>query len=188
MPPKTKFTKDGIINAAFELVRSRGVDSLSARSLAKELGSSTAPIFSAFAGIDEVRAAVIDKAKSLYAEYLREGMTQATPFKGAGLSYIRFSKDEPQLFKLLFMPDNPDGEPTHFLPSSDDNFPAVLEALHSKTNISEENAKKLYNHLSVYVYGLAVLNVQGCFVFTDDDIDGMLTEVFTALKKEMQDE
>lgn len=48
MPPKVKFTRDEIIAAALELVRERGIASITARALGEKLGISSRPIFTAF--------------------------------------------------------------------------------------------------------------------------------------------
>ena len=66
MPPKVKYTKDAMTEVAYQMVREKGEESLSARNLAARLGTSTAPIFTAFANIDEVRGAVVERAKSCY--------------------------------------------------------------------------------------------------------------------------
>jgi hypothetical protein len=42
---------------------------------------------------------------------------------------------------------------------------------------------KIYNHMSVYAHGLATLYAQGNCVFSDEDVDAMLSEVFLALAK-----
>ena len=52
MPPKARYTKDEIGNAAYQLIRNEGTDALTARSLATALGTSTAPIFTAFSGLN----------------------------------------------------------------------------------------------------------------------------------------
>ena len=54
--------------------------------------------------------------------------------------------------------------------------------------LSFDKAKKLYNHLSVYVHGIAVLFAQKQFVFTMDDVSDMLSEVFNALIREDENE
>ncbi len=184
MPPKAKFSKEQIIETAFLMVREKGLEVLTARNLAAELKTSTAPIFTAFNGIEEVGNAVIDKAKSMYNRYLESGLKDKYPFKGAGIKYIQFAKDEPELFKMLFMSGKGKVEVSHFLPSGDENSPKVQAVLQSFWNIPEEKAKRIYNHLSVYAHGLAVLYAQGCCVFTMEDINNMLSEVFHALMKE----
>lgn len=184
MPPKAKHTKEEIIDTAYEMVRKHGMDFLTARSLAAELESSTAPIFTTFKNIEEVKDAVVERAKDLYKKYLSEGLATSLPFKGAGLKYIEFAKDEPELFKLLFMKwDAKPAPPSHFMPSSDETSPFVLMALEKSHNIDEENAKRIYNHLSVYAHGFAVLYAMGSCAFTMDDIDKMMSEVFNSLKE-----
>ena len=39
MPPKPKYTKEEIINAALDMVREKGADSLTARDLGAKLGT-----------------------------------------------------------------------------------------------------------------------------------------------------
>ena len=54
MPPKAKFTRSELIQAALDLVRSKGADALTARALGQRLGSSARPIFTVFQSMDEV--------------------------------------------------------------------------------------------------------------------------------------
>lgn len=187
MPPKPKYTKEQIAAYAFERVRHNGIASLSARALAEGLGVSTAPLFTAYGSIEEIRREVEERAYSLYCEYISEGLREQIPFKGAGLAYIRFAKDEPELFKLLFMSARSE-EPSHFYPDGDINAPAVASSAKNGYALNEGQAKKLYNHLSVYVHGIATLYAQGRNVFTDVDVSDMLSEVFNALLKEIKDE
>lgn len=187
MPPKARYTKEEILDVAYSMVKKHGMQILSARSLAAELGTSTAPIFTAFQSIEEIQCLVIEKAKELYQEkYINEGLKQTPPFKGAGLKYVQFAKDEPELFKVLFMQsDNLDeSNATHFLPSGDENAGAVLGAVQGSYGLEGEDARSLYNHLSVYTHGLAVLYAQHRCVFTMEDVSRMLSEIFIALTKE----
>ena len=187
MPPKPKYTKEQIAAYAFDSVRRNGIGSLSARTLAEGLGVSTAPLFTAFGSIEEIRREVEERAYALYGEYIAEGLREPIPFKGAGLAYVRFAKDEPELFKLLFMSARSE-EPSHFYPEGDINAPTVAGSAKDGYGLSEAQVKKLYNHLSVYVHGIATLYAQGRNVFTDGDVNDMLSEVFNALLKEIKDE
>lgn len=63
MPPKPKFSREDIINAAFDIVQKNGTDAMTAREVGKYLGTSSTPIFTAFNDMSELRAAVCDKAK-----------------------------------------------------------------------------------------------------------------------------
>ena len=48
MPPKTRITKEMIINAGFEIVRFDGVEALNARNIASKLSCSTQPVMYCF--------------------------------------------------------------------------------------------------------------------------------------------
>lgn len=181
MPPKQKYTREAIALAAYGMVRKNGLEALTARSLAAELGISTAPLFTAFGSIDEIRECVVDLAKAEYRGYVSEGLKSDTPFKGAGLKYVEFAKNEPMLFKMLFMEgDRFEGEMGYY-PGKDESSERVLSAVEDRYGLGRAPSKALYNHLSVYTHGLAVMFAQGNSVFTMDEVSRMLTEIFEAL-------
>ena len=73
MPPKPKFTREEMIEAAVEIVRRDGEDALTARNLGSYLGASARPIFTVFESMDEVREAVKERAHEIFMKY-REKM------------------------------------------------------------------------------------------------------------------
>lgn len=182
MPPKVRYTKDEISEVAYDLVRKYGKDFLTARNLAATLGSSTAPIFTAFSGIEAVMDSVIERAKALYGEYIAKGLSEEIPFKAAGLKYIQFAKDEPELFRLLFMGTHEQKPTISFVPACDENSPRVQSALEGYWRIDAQRAQRIYNHLSIYCHGIAVMIADGGADFTEDEIGNMLSEVFYSLK------
>ena len=107
MPPKVRVTKENIIKTATELVRQSGAGAINARAIASALGCSTQPIFSNFATMDELKVAVIQSAQELFDAYTsREIESRIYPeYKATGMAYIRFAKEEKELFKLLYMRD-----------------------------------------------------------------------------------
>ena len=191
MPPKAKFSKSDIVNTAFEMVRNHGADVISARNVAVALGTSTAPIFTAFDSIEELVICAKEKTFDFYkANYLDAALREELPFKAAGRNYIRFAKEEPELFKFVFMGEGDDLSTNHYLPSGDPTSGDVLGAFVGNYDVDNDEAKYIYNHLSVYTYGLAVLFARRSCVFTMDDVDRMLSELFWALKsrKELENE
>ena len=72
MPPKSKFTRDEILNMALCITKEHGIDAVTARELGNRLGSSARPIFTVFENMDEVRKSVILKAKELYGQYVED--------------------------------------------------------------------------------------------------------------------
>ena len=102
MPPKVKVTKEDIITVAVEIVRDGGASSINARTLAAVLNCSTQPVFSNFATMDELRLAVVDRADLLCQKYMSREIERGEypAYKASGMSYIRFAKEEKELFKL----------------------------------------------------------------------------------------
>lgn len=93
MPPKAKFTREEIIAAALDIVKTDGFEALTSRVLGTRLGSSARPIFTVFQSMDEVQQAVIESAKALYKEYVDQGLMWEHPFKGV-LPLIEESYEE----------------------------------------------------------------------------------------------
>lgn len=107
MPRKFMFTREEVLVAALNLAREQGIAAVTARGLGEKLGSSSKPIFSLFENMEDVLSAVMEASYELYKNYLKEDMTSGKypPYKASGMAYIRFAKEEKELFKLLFMRD-----------------------------------------------------------------------------------
>ena len=103
MAPKNKFTKEEMTETALRVVREHGLDGLTAKTLAAALGTSTQPVFTAFGSMDGVRQAVHAAATRVYDQYTQAGLQEDVPFLGVGRQYLRFAREEPELYRLLFL-------------------------------------------------------------------------------------
>lgn len=182
MPPKAKFTREEIVAAALEIVREKGFSALTARALGEKLGCSARPIFTVFRNMEEVQRAVTDAAKALYKEYVDRGLSERIAFKGVGTQYILFSVNEPKLFEHLFMSEQPQTPGlTSVLPQIDESYSAILSSITDAYRVSRTDAENLYRHLWIYSHGIAALCATKMCRFTADEINGMMTEIFTSL-------
>lgn len=182
MPPKAKFTREEIVNAAFEIVRRDGFEALTARGLGAELKSSARPIFTVFRSMEEVQAEVVKKARRLYESYEDREMSGQNAFKGSGTGYIRFAAEEPKLFRLFFMKeqsDVPDSE--RVLQTIDGYYEKILNAVESEYGFDRETAERVYLHMWLYSHGIAVSIATKICTFTEEQISGMLTEVCSSI-------
>lgn len=189
MPPKAKFTKEQITKAALEIVRAEKFESLSARALAKKLGSSSCPIFTAFENMEEVRQAVLENIREIYKGYVEKGLSKRPAFKGAGTQYILFAINEPKLFQVLFMSEQaelPDID--NVLPVIDESYDKILASITTEYGIEVNKAEKLYKHLWIYTHGIASLCATKMCRFTAKEISEMMTEVFTSLLKKIKED
>ena len=189
MPPKAKFTKEEIIGAALNIVRTEGYEALTSRALGTYLGSSARPIFSVFKNMEEVQQAMIEAAKTLYKEYVNKGLTAEHSFKGVGTQYILFSVNEPKLFQLLFMAEQKEiPDLSRVLPLIDESYKDILLSIQKDYEISELSAKKLYRHLWIYTHGIASLCATKMCRFTGEEISTMITEVCMSVLRKIQEE
>lgn len=187
MPPKAKFSREEIVEAALEIVRAEGFDALTSRTLGAKLGSSARPIFTVFKNMEEVQQAVIDAAKILYREYVQKGLSENPAFKGVGTQYILFSVNEPKLFQLLFMAEHKQvPDLSNVLPLIDESYEQILLSVRNGYGLDEACAEKLYRHLWIYTHGIATLCATGMCRFTGEEISGMMTEVFISLLKNVK--
>lgn len=189
MPPKAKFTKSEIIEAALNIVRTEGYEALTSRALGTHLGSSARPIFTVFRNMEEVQQAMIESAKALYKKYVNRGLEENPPFKGVGTQYILFSVNEPKLFHLLFMTEQKQiPDLSGVLPLIDESYEDILLSIQKDHEISELSAKKLYRHLWIYTHGIASLCATKMCRFTGEEISMMITEVCMSILKKIKEE
>ncbi|MDE5588307.1 MAG: TetR/AcrR family transcriptional regulator [Acetatifactor sp.] len=187
MPPKAKFSREEIVEAALEIVRAEGFDALTSRTLGAKLGSSARPVFTVFQGMEEVQQAVTDAAKMLYREYVQKGLLENPAFKGVGTQYILFSVNEPKLFQLLFMTEHKQvPDLSNVLPLIDESYEQILLSVRNGYGLDEACAERLYRHLWIYTHGIATLCATGMCRFTGEEISGMMTEIFIGLLKNMK--
>ncbi|WP_281532419.1 TetR-like C-terminal domain-containing protein [Anaerocolumna aminovalerica] len=180
MPPIAKYSRADIIAAALNLVRK--AEEITARGLGAELGTSTRPIFTAFRNMEEVQRETVLAARALYNGYVERGLAEENAFKGVGMQYIAFAREEPGLFRLLFMtayktPFDLD----NVLPAIDENSDKILASIQNAYGLSWELSYRLYQNLWIFTHGIACLYATGVSRLTEEEVSARLTEVFTGL-------
>lgn len=183
MPPKAKFTKQEIVDAALQIYRDEGPESLTSRNLGKKLGSSACPIFTVFNSMQEVQEAVKLAAMKLFESYAHKTGGCGIPiFKQVGMQMILFAKEEPRLYQLIFMSPNSDVKSfediyAHLGAVADE----CLNTLQKDYDLSVEAAKVLFEHSWIHTYGIATLCATKMCDFTQEEISEMLTQDFTGM-------
>ena len=170
-----KITKNDIIKTALDLIRKNGTDAINARSIALSLNCSTQPIFSNFATMEELENAVISAAYEHYFTFLKsEVESKKYPqYKAFGMAYIRFAKDEKELFKLLFM-RNRQGE--HFSPTAD--FNDSVEIIMKANGISRKKATLMHFEMWTCVHGIATMVATSFLDIEWTLIENILSDIY----------
>lgn len=179
MPPKVKITKSDIIKTTVELVRSSGEQAINARAIASALNCSTQPIFSNFSSMEELQSEVVAAAYELYLSFLKNDAESGKypTYKAFGMAYIRFAKEEKELFKLLFMCDR---EGAEFVASPD--FEASVEIIMKANKISRKKAELMHFEMWACVHGIATMLATSYLSLDWDNISNMITDVYQGVR------
>lgn len=189
MPPKPRFTREQIIAAALELVSARGQEALTARELGKQLGSSARPLFTVFKSMEEVQTEVRSAAMRRFESYTRRTLPQLPLFKQVGMQMILFATQEPKLYQLLFMQEADtdagfDDVFTQLGPVAE----ACVDALIQAHSLSQKQAKKLFENVWIYTFGIGALCATKMCSFSMEQLSEMLSLEFSALLHAVQTE
>ena len=185
MAPRVKFTREEFAEAGLSVVRKKGFSALTAQALAEELKSSTRPIFTCFGTMDELKSEVYAAAEAVYKDYESVGLKHPIPFLGVGLQYIRFAKEDPELYRLLFL-------------TSGNEFGGAMNSMKHLQNMIRESLMRIYKidaktadfyfrDLWLVVHGLATLIVTGDCPYSDDEISQILTGFSVSICKSIKE-
>ncbi len=179
MPPKVRITKEDIIGACIDLVRAGGQDAINARAIAAHLDCSTQPIFSNFTSMEELEKETIEAAYALYLTFLTREVESGEypPYKAYGMAYVRFAKEEKQLFKALFMCDR---KGQALIPSPD--FSASVDMLMQTGNLTREQAELWHMEMWSCVHGIGTMLATSFLELDYELISQMLSDIYHGLR------
>ena len=164
MPPKPKYTKEEIVNAAYELTREKGIDAVVAREVGKRLNTSSSPIFTAWSSMQELREEVYKQARQKYQEYMGDIFDYSPTFKEFGMRCVEFAAQEPNLYRMLFLSQRDEHSPyVRFKQEFESIFTPLVEEIRKTFELSGDDAEELLNQMIIFANGIAA------FVITDTD-------------------
>ena len=103
MARKKEIGKSKILNIAYKMVVKDGVESLTARSIAKAGHFSTQPLYLEFNSMDDLRQEVLRKIADNLKNKILQKSYIAEPLIDMDLSYIDFAQEQENLFKAMFV-------------------------------------------------------------------------------------
>ncbi|MGL4628495.1 TetR/AcrR family transcriptional regulator [Cetobacterium sp.] len=118
MGRKPNFSRDEILESAYEILNNENLKEVTARNVAKKLGVSTIGIYSAFKSMDELKNELSKKAKTKLFEYTKRDYTDLS-LLNIGIGICLFAKEEKALFRTIFLRE---GLPREFMDEVMDDF------------------------------------------------------------------
>jgi AcrR family transcriptional regulator len=154
MPPKHQFSKEHIIDVAFEIARAEGLDGITIRKVAEKLGSSIAPIYVNFQDVDELNQEVVARAFAV-SQHLLSEVDTGNPFYDLGVASLRFASEYSLLFKDLVVKTN------KYMKNYDQDMgPVVIEHMKKDpvlAGFTEAELAQILLKLRIFQLGLSIM-------------------------------
>ena len=177
MPAVRKVSREEIVDAALDVMRDGGFSAVNARSVARMLGCSTQPIYFSFQNMDELKAALTERAVQLHERRVRDSLRAHQGNDSCyGIGFVQCAAEEKQLFRWLYLEDGQPG------PHQDDVLlPEVLGVIAEELGYGEDVARRFHQDMIYYTYGLAILANTGHLPLTETELREAFRREFRAL-------
>lgn len=156
MAPKTKFSREELVEAAFVIAKTEGVDQITVRKVADQIGSSVAPIYVNFSTIDELKEAVLEKIQIIANEMLQTSFSSDS-FLNIGIASLKFAREYPVLFNDLIL------NQTNLKKAQPHNG-GMVEQLGTSSHmegLTEAERMDIFFKMQIFQLGLSVMDVNG---------------------------
>jgi AcrR family transcriptional regulator len=181
MPGKQRISQDSIIDAALSIIRHSGWESVSARSLAEELGTSTMPIYSSIGSMEALKAKARNRCMKALEEYQGRSWTD-DPLMDSAIGYIQFAKNEGRLFRFAFdSRGSARATKSQVEEKADEIVAQNADFMAAFSSMPRQGAAAVAFHSWVYVHGLACLLSDGLLTLEDDELRRCLEEACGAI-------
>lgn len=177
--PKQKITKEMIIDAAFDIVRNEGLEALLVKNIAAKLNCSVQPIYSYCANMDGVKRDLIERTAKFIREFIAARIDKEDYFRSTGRSYLKFAKDEPNLFKLYFLREQPDVCSLSDIYHRESSL-QIREFIADSLGLSMEKAKALHLHMIIYTMGISSMATSSNIDVEEEDVLKQLDMAYDA--------
>ena len=167
MPAIAKVTKEMIIEAAFEVAKEMGAESITARTVSQKLGCSTQPVLYHFKSIEDVRIAAHKKASVFHIDYVTNlSGKYERPMLEVGMRYIQFAVEEKNLFRFLYHSNYCIGiSLSDWLTGK--NFDFLFPILRKQAKVDEQQAYSIFSQIFLVTHGIASLLANNAMVYDE---------------------
>lgn len=154
--PKQRITKEIVVEAAFEIVKSGGMEQVTVKTIAEKIGCSVQPIYSYCKNMEGLRQDVTQRVTDFVRKYVFSNIDMKDPFHSTGQAYIRLAKEEPHLFKIFILHQR------NGISSLDDFYNSETSEeipifLANKFNISISQARQFHLNMLIYTIGIGTI-------------------------------
>lgn len=187
MARKTTISKEIILESALKMLIRDGYQSINIKTLAAEIGCSTQPIAWHFENMEGLRKELAVYAKEYALKKASSPADNAVDaFEQMGRAYIDMAIDESNLFRFLYLGENPISRPYTLNDLNTKAEIAMAEHIAEETGMTVEQAVRCIRNTVIYSHGLAVMLATGVFRADENEVMSMIkhaSESFAASEK-----
>lgn len=158
MAPKTKISKEMIVDTAYNILINEGGEALNSRFIAERLGCSTQPIYSYFKDMKDLLNEVVLKARDSFFTLLFESFDKKSPFFSLSISYIQLASKNANLFKFLMFnhySDDLSSYAIYKVLKSKIDYKSIFGKFSTLYNMDEKSTESIFLRIWEYVHGTA---------------------------------
>ena len=154
--PKQRIMKEMVVDAAFEIAKSSGMEQVMVKNIADRIGCSVQPIYSYCKNMDSLRQDVAERVRGFVRGYMAEHVDREDLFRSTGRAYIRLAKEQPHLFKIFILHQRKG------ISSLADLYQAETDSrtagfIADELGISMERARQLHLNMLIYTIGIGTI-------------------------------
>lgn len=167
MSATKRITKNMIVDAALEIFRAEGFESVTSRRIALRLGCSTQPIYFEYKNMDELKDDIIKKVVEQLDELFSSvsGDSDEFVYRSFGLSFLKFVQTDPFVFRQIYIVEGKIGKQVDDL-----RMPKVLDILENKYGYKKETAIAINNMAACSLMGMAFFISSGYKKVSENEI------------------
>lgn len=185
MAAKSIIDKEKLLETAINMVEKEGIESINARSLAKEAGISTKPIYRLYTGLDELKSDVNDIIKKEYDEFIMKRVDNKNALITVCVAYVEFASMHKNYFRSMFLSNNLKWKSVDDVLNEKWNQSTIINLV-NKHGLSFDEAKSLFMNVWLYANGLATLIASNELVINNKEVLIRIVKIYKELSKNLK--
>lgn len=146
-------TKDQILESSFRIINDSGIDKVTVREIAKNLNTSTAPIYTQYKNMDELKSDLSSYVDKKFIESLG-GHYSNSSFYNIGFGLLTFAYENQNVFRTFYLDKN---TLQAYVTDNIDQFVKQMKKDFFLSILDDERLKMLIEDMWVYTFGLATI-------------------------------
>lgn len=185
MPAKKQVSKEDIIEAAYGILREKGISAMNMRSVAERCGCSTQPLYLSFKGYNKLKDCVTEKCYKEFDKYIRKkiALKEYPEYKAIGMGYISFAVDEAEIFKYMFMRRRDKASDCE-----NDSFDKSAMLIMKNYGLYKDDAVTLHAEMWIFVHGIATMLATKYLDWDMETVSKMVTDAYLGLSERLKKE